>query len=90
MLGLAIPLIVAGPLCEFSSMAKLAKVLMSTLVSDYTVQGARFQVIAGFGCGNASDRSVLTLLLLNSWSVVLPLISITIYYRKSTTHIGMI
>ena len=63
---------------------------MLTLVSDYIVQDARFHVIAGVGCTNASDNSVLTLLLLYSWSVVLPLISITVYYRMSITHIDII
>ena len=85
-----IPLIVAGPLCEFLSMTKMTQVVTPTLVSDYIVQGARFEVFAGFGCTNAADSVVLSPLLLNSWSVILPLISITIYYRMSTKHIGMI
>ena len=68
----------------------MAQVLMATLVSDYIVQWACFEVLAGFGCTDAADNSVLTLLLLNSWFVILPLISITVYYRMLRTHIGMI
>ena len=63
---------------------------MLTLVLDYIVQDARFEVLSGFGCANASDGSVLSLLLINSWPVILPLISVTVYYRMSPTHIGMI
>ena len=63
---------------------------MLTPVSDYIVQAARFEVLAGFGCGDSSDNSALALLLLNSWFVILPLISVTVYYRMSPTHIGMI
>ena len=59
-------------------------------VSDYIVQGARFTVFAGFGCTNASDGSVLTILLIYSWPVVLPLVSITVYYRMLYMHIGFI
>ncbi|VDB95783.1 unnamed protein product [Peniophora sp. CBMAI 1063] len=46
----------------------------------YVVQWARFQVDEGLGCGNASDKSMLALLLLNSWNVLPPLMSITVYY----------
>ncbi|VDB95773.1 unnamed protein product [Peniophora sp. CBMAI 1063] len=60
-LGLAIPLLVAGPLY-------------------YVVQGARFKVSDGFGCTNVPDNSILSILLLYSWSVVPPLVSITMYY----------
>ncbi|VDB87013.1 unnamed protein product [Peniophora sp. CBMAI 1063] len=60
-LGLGIPVLVAGPLY-------------------YVVQALRFLVTEGFGCGNYSDESILSILLLNSWSVTLPLVSITVYY----------
>ncbi|VDB92185.1 unnamed protein product [Peniophora sp. CBMAI 1063] len=46
----------------------------------YVVQGARFQVDEGWGCSDAPDQSILTVLLLNSWSVIPPLVSITMYY----------
>ena len=61
-----------------------------TLMPDYIVQDARFQAIAGFGCTNAQDNVVLSLLLVYTWPVILPLISITIYYRMSTAYIDMI
>ena len=63
---------------------------MLTLVSDYIVQGVRFEVLAGFGCTDEIDNSVLSVLLLYTWPVILPLISITVYYRMSITHIDMI
>ncbi|VDB95776.1 unnamed protein product [Peniophora sp. CBMAI 1063] len=46
----------------------------------YVVQGARFKVLEGFGCTNTPDGSILTLLLLYSWNVLPPLVSITVYY----------
>ena len=63
---------------------------MLTPVSDYIVQDARFQVLAGFGCTNVPDNAVFSVLLLYTWPVILPLISITIYYRMSITHIDVI
>ena len=49
---------------------------------DYTVQSVRFEVEEVFGCADAADDSVLRILLLNSWSVTAPLVSIIFYYRK--------
>ncbi|VDC01593.1 unnamed protein product [Peniophora sp. CBMAI 1063] len=46
----------------------------------YVVQWPRFQVEEGFGCDNSSDGSILKILLLDSWNVVPPLVSIVIYY----------
>ncbi|KZV77220.1 fungal pheromone STE3G-protein-coupled receptor [Peniophora sp. CONT] len=62
-LGLAIPVLVAGPLY-------------------YIVQVDRFQVVEGFGCTNAIDGSVLSLLLIMSWSVIPPLVSVVVYYPR--------
>ncbi|VDB92186.1 unnamed protein product [Peniophora sp. CBMAI 1063] len=46
----------------------------------YIVQGARFEVKEGVGCTNAPESSMLSILLLNSWNVLPPLVSITVYY----------
>ncbi|VDC04729.1 unnamed protein product [Peniophora sp. CBMAI 1063] len=46
----------------------------------YVVQVHRFQVIESFGCDNSPDGSILLLLLVNSWSVIAPLLSIIAYY----------
>ncbi|KZV64899.1 STE3-domain-containing protein [Peniophora sp. CONT] len=46
----------------------------------YIVQVRRFQVVEGFGCLNASVFSILTFLLISSWSIFLPLLSILTYY----------
>ncbi|VDC02196.1 unnamed protein product [Peniophora sp. CBMAI 1063] len=62
-LGLVIPLIIAGPLY-------------------YVVQPHRFEVDEGLGCTNSTDGSILSILLLYSWSVILPMISITVYYPR--------
>ncbi|VDC05613.1 unnamed protein product [Peniophora sp. CBMAI 1063] len=48
----------------------------------YIVQGARFEVNEGFGCLNAQDNSGLEMLLVQSWNVVPPLLSITMYYPR--------
>ena len=53
----------------------------TNLAEDYIVQDFRFQVTEGFGCDNTIDGSVLSILLVNSWSVLLPLVSIAVYYR---------
>ena len=53
------------------------------LAEDYIVQDYRFQVEEGFGCGNSMDGSVLEILLVDSWTVILPLISVVVYYRAS-------
>ncbi|VDC02722.1 unnamed protein product [Peniophora sp. CBMAI 1063] len=62
-LGLAIPLLVAGPLY-------------------YIVEGYRFQVLEGFGCTNAQSDTVLTILFIQIWGVLPPLLSIIFYYPR--------
>ncbi|KZV66393.1 STE3-domain-containing protein [Peniophora sp. CONT] len=60
-------------------------VLIPLLVAGplyYVVQEIRFQVTEGFGCGNAQDSSVLDLLIVQSWSVIPPLVSVTVYYPR--------
>ena len=61
----------------------MAQILLLILLSDYAVQKARFQVFTGFGCTDDTDGSGLSLLLINSWTVIPPLFSITVYYRTS-------
>ncbi|KZV66406.1 STE3-domain-containing protein [Peniophora sp. CONT] len=48
----------------------------------YVVQLLRFEVEEGFGCINAQDGSVLDILLLWSWTVIPPLLSIVLYYPR--------
>ncbi|VDC04653.1 unnamed protein product [Peniophora sp. CBMAI 1063] len=48
----------------------------------YIVQQLRFQVLEGFGCGNSQDGSILDILLIWSWSVVPPLVSVVLYYPR--------
>ena len=55
----------------------------TNLAKDYIVQWPRFQVDEGFGCGTSPDGSVLSILLVYSWTVLLPLISVVVYYRAS-------
>ncbi|KZV63973.1 fungal pheromone STE3G-protein-coupled receptor [Peniophora sp. CONT] len=62
-LGLVVPVLVAGPFY-------------------YMVQALRFEVDEGFGCDEALDSSILQFLLLNSWGVASPLVSITVYYPR--------
>ncbi|KZV75247.1 fungal pheromone STE3G-protein-coupled receptor [Peniophora sp. CONT] len=67
MLGLGIPLLVAGPFCK---------------LYNYIVQETRFMVHEGFGCTSSEVPSVATILLVNLWSILPPLISITVYCPK--------
>ncbi|KZV66104.1 fungal pheromone STE3G-protein-coupled receptor [Peniophora sp. CONT] len=46
------------------------------------IQDARFTVLEGFGCSNSLAPSGVWILLVQTWSIVPPLISITFYYRK--------
>ena len=57
-----------------------------TMVLDYCVQAARFSVYEGFGCAGTFDASILSLLVLYSWYIIIPLISITIYYRECRVY----
>ncbi|KZV64171.1 STE3-domain-containing protein [Peniophora sp. CONT] len=63
-LGLAIPVLVAGPFY-------------------YIIQYSRFQVDEGFGCTNSQGVSVLNMLLMQSWGVIPPLLSVTFYYPRT-------
>ncbi|KZV59905.1 STE3-domain-containing protein [Peniophora sp. CONT] len=56
--------------------------LILTCLSDYIVQGARFQVEEGFGCTNAVHYSILAVLLVQVWSVAPPLLSVLVYYPR--------
>ncbi|VDB87070.1 unnamed protein product [Peniophora sp. CBMAI 1063] len=48
----------------------------------YVVQAERFIVIQGFGCRDVILDSVLTFLLMETWSIIFPLLSIFFYYPK--------
>ncbi|VDC07998.1 unnamed protein product [Peniophora sp. CBMAI 1063] len=48
----------------------------------YVEQTARFQVVEGFGCGNARDSAILDMLILQSWNIIPPLLSVIIYYPR--------
>ncbi|KZV69107.1 STE3-domain-containing protein [Peniophora sp. CONT] len=48
----------------------------------YVNQGARFRVLEGLGCKDAEQVSILDTMILESWTVVCPLISIVFYYPK--------
>ncbi|KZV71049.1 hypothetical protein PENSPDRAFT_684918 [Peniophora sp. CONT] len=62
-LGLVIPLLVAGPIY-------------------YTIQDNRFQVVEGFGCENSSAASIFYIVAFQSWAIIAPLVSITVYYPR--------
>lgn len=55
------------------------------MLSDYVNQGARFAIQGGFGCGTAEDGSILDTVIAKSWTVVPPLVSVTLYYRESAS-----
>ncbi|KZV74000.1 STE3-domain-containing protein [Peniophora sp. CONT] len=48
----------------------------------YVVQYSRFEVEEGIGCSNASDGSVLAILLIDSWTLIPPLLSIFVYHPR--------
>ena len=83
-LGLLIPVLVAGPVCEQLFTLESPSAFEPT--TDYLVQGIRFEVYESIGCENNPDDSVLGVLLVYSWAVVPPLLSVIIYYRTSSEH----
>ncbi|VDB95518.1 unnamed protein product [Peniophora sp. CBMAI 1063] len=46
----------------------------------YVVQWLQFEINEGFGCTDSPDGSILSILLIKAWSVLPPLVSITVYY----------
>ncbi|KZV71045.1 STE3-domain-containing protein [Peniophora sp. CONT] len=48
----------------------------------YINQDARFQVEEAFGCGNSSTASITFILLIQSWNIIPPLLSILLYYPR--------
>ncbi|KZV68498.1 fungal pheromone STE3G-protein-coupled receptor, partial [Peniophora sp. CONT] len=52
------------------------------LVADYAHQGCRFEVDEVFGCTNAVRTSILEILTVDSWTVILPLVSISYFYPR--------
>ena len=52
--------------------------------TDYAVQRYRFVVKEGFGCTSSHPHSILSILLIEGWLVVAPLLSVLLYYRESS------
>ncbi|VDB95838.1 unnamed protein product [Peniophora sp. CBMAI 1063] len=48
----------------------------------YVNQGTRFSVFEGFGCCADNAISILEILILESWTIIPPLVSVTFYYPK--------
>ncbi|KZV59958.1 hypothetical protein PENSPDRAFT_694699 [Peniophora sp. CONT] len=49
----------------------------------YVNEGARFEIVEGFGCRTADQTSILDIMMVRSWIFVPPLISVIFYYRES-------
>ncbi|VDB95832.1 unnamed protein product [Peniophora sp. CBMAI 1063] len=56
--------------------------LQTVELPNYVNQGSRFMVTEGFGCATGSVLSILEILVLESWTIVPPLVSIAVYYPK--------
>ena len=56
---------------------------------DYVVQGLRFQVLESFGCSDAVSNDVLGLLFSSIGSILMPLLSLIIYYRLSPHRLSL-
>ena len=83
-LALVIPVLIAGPLCGLS----LDRCYLQTIdnIPDYIVQACRFEVVEGLGCMNTPDNGVLALLLVRGTDILMPSLSIAVYYR-TTIHL---
>lgn len=51
-------------------------------LTDYIVQGARYEVLEELGCANTEVLSGLSIILIESWSIIFPFISLVYYARK--------
>ena len=60
-----------------------------TASQDYIVQAFRFQIIEELGCFNAPGNMGLSILLIQTSGVVLPLISLVLYSREQSTNINL-
>ena len=54
---------------------------LTSLIQDYIVQGARFQLFEEFGCANATVSFSLSVLMLGTANLLLPLASLALYSR---------
>ena len=54
--------------------------------TDYINQAARFQVLEGFGCVDATDNSILQMIIIQSWTVIPPLLSVVVYCRELSLY----
>lgn len=48
---------------------------------DYVVQSARFDALEIFGCATSIIASGVAILLIQSWTIIFPLVAIIFYYR---------
>lgn len=55
---------------------------ISNYTKDYIVQSGRYQILEELGCNDVEDFSGLSLILIQSWTVIFPFISLVFYARK--------
>lgn len=72
--------------CVYVKYIKLYKIRFNLLLSDYVVQGARYEIVEDIGCIAMENISGLSLLLIDIWPVFLPAISALFYCREYTNH----
>ena len=81
-LGLIIPVLVAGPICECRRIGGPTVQLLTNIPPDYVSQNARFEVVEGLGCTNTWANSLLSLISINFWVVAPPLSSLALYHSE--------
>lgn len=65
----------------FLNLTVLSLVMIKHL-TDYIVQGARYEVLEELGCANTEVLSGLSIILIESWSIIFPFISLVYYARE--------
>ena len=80
-IGIGIPFLVAGPLCKSQLPSALGRNEW-IYISDYVVQVHRFAELEDIGCYGVESSSILSILLVDSWYIVIPLVSAVFYCRK--------
>ncbi|KZV72025.1 STE3-domain-containing protein [Peniophora sp. CONT] len=48
----------------------------------YTVQPMRFEVREGYGCVNVADNSIVSIVIMNVWLIIPPILSVAVYYPR--------
>ena len=74
------PLLFGGPICLYSIEHQTLQRKLTLPMLDYVSQGARFQLLEGFGCFSATSIDALSITIIFIPTVLVPLVSVVVFY----------